>query len=271
MKKLLFVIFLCCWVCPVWAEADYAKIDQYAYEAPILTEANNLSQLVKYLVRPYKTDEEKARVILAWIVHNIDYDGYKANAINDDLNKTKKRNKELVIPLNNILETRIGVCGDIADLYKKMGELAGLTVTVIFGKARNEQTTLADFELGPDHAWNAVKIDDEWEFVDPTWAIGGEQPNILSDVEKNKDYKKIVKQRKKRHSDSKLPREGRVVNNEWFLTDKEEMIKTHFPFEEKWQLQKKKISKKEFLNLTDRKAYRVAKKELKQRKRGSVR
>ena len=62
-----------------FAAVNYSKIDTYAKRAPVLKNNGNLNRLVQYLVRPYQTDTEKARVLLAWIVYNIDYDGYKLN------------------------------------------------------------------------------------------------------------------------------------------------------------------------------------------------
>ena len=86
MKK-LWILLLCLFSINVMA-TDYSAIDQYAYDAPPLKTQNGLQKLVAYLVKPYKTDAEKARVLLAWIVHNINYDFDKAN----------KNNNTFVIP-----------------------------------------------------------------------------------------------------------------------------------------------------------------------------
>ena len=119
--------------------------------------------------------------------------------------------------------------------------------------------------------WNAVKINLTWEYVDPTWAMGGYDTNSMQRVEKKKEYEKMIKERSDRRSDVKQPREGRVVQDEWFLTDKDEMIKTHFPNDSRWQLQDKKVSKEEFLGLKDPKAYREARKELREKRRENIR
>ena len=269
MKKLLFAILLCCTCCSAWAAADYTSIDKYAYEAPPLQTSTGLSRLVRYLIRPYKTDEEKARVILAWIVHNIDYDEYKMNAIDDSLDRTKKKDKELYIDNSDILATRTGVCSDIAQLYQKMGTYAGLDVAIIKGKA-GKNMTYAELKGGAEHVWNAVRINRQWEYVDPTWAISGKDVKSFNDTSTRKDYKKEIRQRSQKASDAKMPREGRVVDNKWFLTDKDEMIKTHFPYDEKWQLQKKKMTEKDFLGL-DNKAYIAAQTEYEISKRKNIR
>ena len=128
MKKLIFILWLILLTCPALSAIDYRKIDAYAKDAPLLKNNNNLNRLVHYLVQPYKKDVEKARVLLAWIVYNIDYDGYKLNAGEDKLKDKRKQNRQFFIPDNDILETRLGVCGDIATLYKQMGQFAGLEI-----------------------------------------------------------------------------------------------------------------------------------------------
>ncbi len=269
MRKILLCLGIILWAFKVWA-VDYTAIDRYAYEAPPLRTKAGLSKLVRHLTSPYQTDTEKARVILAWIVHNIDYDDFKFRAIEDEVDRTKKKDRDLYIPQNDILETRMGVCKDIAQLYKKMLEMAGLSAVVIDGNAGHDMTYEQLKRGEKKHSWNAVKIDRKWEYVDPTWAMDGEGTESLGDISKKKEYKKIIKERKKKSSDVKLPREGRFINDHWFLTDKEEMIKTHFPDEERWQLQKKKLTQAEFLGLKG-KDLSLAKREYERSRRNNVR
>ena len=254
MKRIIFVLcfVFCIWPITTFGAIDYAQIDKYAKEAPWLKNNSNLDRLVKYLVQPYKKDVEKARVLLAWIVYNIDYDGYKLNAMEDAMKTSGKHNRQLFIPNNDILETRLGVCGDIATLYQKMGEIAGLTVSLITGRVRQEGEDVADFDVGPGHVWTAVKIDGLWQFVDPTFAIDGTSTIVMGDVDRKRQYERNIKQRTKRNASTKKPREGRVVDNRWFLINKHELIKTHFPDNERWQLLEKPLSKQEFLGLSDR-------------------
>ena len=133
-----------------------------------------------------------------------------------------------------------------------MGQFAGLEIALITGKTLQEGQDAQDFELGLGHMWTAVKIDGHWQFVDPTFAIAGENVEVLDDVARKREYQRIVKKRSKRTSSVKQPREDRYVDDTWFLTNKYEMIKTHFPDNENWQLLEKKVSKQEFLGLSDK-------------------
>ena len=88
MKKLCLILFLTFFCFNAFAK-NYRPIDSRAEQVPAQYE-KSLPELVNYLTEPYqKDDESKARVLLAWIVHHVDYDEYKA----DDI--TKFRHFEL--------------------------------------------------------------------------------------------------------------------------------------------------------------------------------
>ena len=272
MKKLLtlFMVLLCS--LPCWAKyANYARIDRYAKNAPMLKNNENLDKLVDYLVYPYTKDEERARVILAWIVYYIDYDEYVYNRI-EEYNDTKGRyfglKKHVEIPENDVLEIRAGVCEDIAKLYEKMGRMAGLDVEVVYGNI-SPGCTFDRLEKGScAHAWNVVKINDKWEYVDPTWAMGNARE--LGDADSLRVYSKALEKRKKGGRNYKARRD-RNVSEEWFLPDKEKMIKTHLADEERWQLQKKKITKAQFIGMheVDYKTEKKARERIQKRYRES--
>ncbi|MEM6725548.1 MAG: hypothetical protein AAF598_16020, partial [Bacteroidota bacterium] len=55
-------------------ENAFLAIDQYTTKSAPKATAQNLDQLVNHLVKPAKTDREKARSFFSWIAHNIAYD-----------------------------------------------------------------------------------------------------------------------------------------------------------------------------------------------------
>lgn len=265
MKFLFFLLVLFNFY-PCLAATDYALVDAYAKEMRPLKSVAELETLTKKLTRPFKTDAEKARAILAWIVFNIDYDVYRAAHdshadvevklnIQRDITTGKKyiadaevkdffKNKDTT---PQTLKTRLGICKDIARLYQKMGEYAKLEVTTISGFICEPSAEL------DGHMWNAVKIDGVWKYVDPTWAVQEKgsptvsQGRVFAQMRK-REYDQILTQRARWNSPTKYARENRLVGDEWFLTDEEKMIQTHFPLERRWQLQKNRIIFEDFLS-----------------------
>ena len=229
MKKILLALFLC-FVCFNASAKSYRLADSRAEKVPAKYE-ESLPTLVKYLTEPFaKSEEDKARVLMAWIVHHIDYDEYKSKQIM----KTSYKRHTQRVSTGDIFETRIGVCSDIASLYQRMAGLAGLDSVVVTGYAGYD-VTRRDMEESR-HAWNVVKINGEWEFVDPTWAIKGADTVAFQDVNSQAEHKREMKKRERNTYRTNKTRKNRHVDNRWFMTEPREMIKTHFPDDEKWQL-----------------------------------
>ena len=229
MKKLCLILLFCLLSFGALAK-NYNAVDSRAERVPANYE-KSLPDLVNYLIEPYKNDDEKkACVLLAWIVHHIDYDEYKA----DNINKTTYRRHPDRISTGDIFETRVGVCQDIASLYQRMAGLAGLDCVVVSGYAGHE-VTRRDMEK-QRHSWNVVKINDKWEFVDPTWAIRGANVTAFQDVDTRAAHAREIRKRERNTSQTNKTRKNRNVDDRWFMTKPKEMIKTHFPDDSKWQL-----------------------------------
>lgn len=255
MRKLFLFLFfvLSAWTC--YAAIDYSAIDSFAENAPPLRTTTGLPKLVQYLTKPYKTDAEKARVLLAWIVYNINYDNTKPTkadiAIILDVEENAKtgeltlKHGDLKIlheedTIQRTLQTRKGICKDIAHLYQHMCQLAGLEVETIGGYACDKTPDLHTSEA---HVWNAIKIDGSWYFIDPTWALQGR----IVYVNDARDAKRIQRQLQHAKNIDQIKGVRKAVNNDWFLLNKEQIIQTHFPFERRWQLQKRRVSFEDFL------------------------
>lgn len=65
--------------------------------------------------------------------------------------------------LDGVLDTGYAVCDGIAKTYSLLCNMAGVRCVRVVGSARTGGTMAA-------HAWNKVKIDEEWYIVDATWS-----------------------------------------------------------------------------------------------------
>ncbi len=214
----------------------YVQVDLYAKNAPEFD--GNLSKLVDYLIKPYKkNDELKARVLFAWMVYHLNYDQFKANNLNGETRDGKPR----YLNSGDAYKTRVGICGDFADLFVRMATRANLKAIRIDGVAGEKLTR----ETAPSakHAWNAVRIGKKWQLLDVTWAMAGDY-TIFEDMTKINDYKKAIRERRRHTSELTVP-ENRKLNNKWFLTPPEVMIETHFPNDVKWELLDEPITPRE--------------------------
>ena len=142
--------------------SKYADIDSYVLSCPTAT-AKDPDQLVSYLEKMADTDLEKARAIYVWLAENISYDA-------KSINKNKYGDNTAL----GVLKSRKAVCQGYAKLFELLGKKMGLNIQFVGGYSKNDvlqESWDFDGEEG-DHAWNMIKIDDEWRVFDATWGAG---------------------------------------------------------------------------------------------------
>jgi transglutaminase/protease-like cytokinesis protein 3 len=173
-----------------------------------------IQTLTLSLIESAKTDREKAKAIYDWITDNIAYDTVSffsgnisyAGDISEITYQTKK-----------------SVCQGYSELFKRMCDFADLECAVISGFSKGYGYSPGD-TIGnkSDHAWNAVKIDGQWQLIDSTWGAG------------HINYRNQF---------------VRKYNKHYFLTPPEYFIYDHLPENADWQLLDNKVSKQEFSNM----------------------
>lgn len=176
---------------------DFRSIDKHVRKTPVKLQTN-LPQLAAYLSEPAADELEKVRSIYVWITQNIQYD------------ETAYKNGNRRVNRNNadILRRRQAVCFGYASLFKAMCREVGLEAEVVSGYSKGTLTAKPDLEEA-DHAWNAVKIDNQWYLLDATW--GG------SLIDKNNNFLS-------------------VKGDAYFLSPPEEFVLSHLPNLPMWQL-----------------------------------
>lgn len=173
----------------------YTTIDEHAKN---LKFPGEISSLVDSLILNLNSDKEKSRAIYSWIAFHIDY----------DFIGLKDESKLKTDPLG-VISNGKSVCQGYANLFTKLAIEAGLESQVIVGWAKNGLKKIGEIDWeDSDHAWNVVKIDDQWQFIDVTWGSG---------YGKNRKF-------------------VRKFNDTYFLTPPEKMILNHYPQEEEWKL-----------------------------------
>ncbi|MFO0614660.1 MAG: transglutaminase domain-containing protein [Polyangiaceae bacterium] len=116
-----------------------------------------------------------------------------------------------------VFRTHVGVCAGYSNLFVAIAKAAGIEAVVVVGDAKG-----AGGEVdGRGHAWNAVKLEGAWYFVDTTWDAGSVG-----------DDRRFTKQ----------------FRTTYLFTPPEIFRADHFPRDEKWQLTTP-ISRGEFMRL----------------------
>ena len=175
-----------------------------------------MRRLAAYLTEPFEGDEAlQARAIYRWITDRIRYDtGAFFGGRQISANASPQE----------VLETRRALCGGYADLFTFLATEAGLEAVSITGHSKGYGFSPEEARrdgLDSNHAWNAVRIDGQWELLDATWGAGFIDDETRSFSKSFEDH--------------------------YFFTAPESFIYDHFPDESRWQLLDTPVSEEEYL------------------------
>ena len=122
--------------------------------------------------------------------------------------------------IKRTLRKKRGVCEDYSNLLQEMCHIVGIESNVIVGYGRTGESEIGKQPGRPNHAWNSVKINNEWYLMDITWASG----YVSSKTNKfHKDFRK-----------------------EYFLIKPKDFVKRHYPEDPGFQYLDEKVTKEAF-------------------------
>ncbi|MBN2681391.1 MAG: hypothetical protein JXR58_02675 [Bacteroidales bacterium] len=174
--------------------------------ANIPTKLNRkLDSLVNYLNQFADNDFERTYLYYTYIGEYIKYDLEKAKRVK------RKKVKSILAP-KELLSKKKGVCGDVAYLFQAMCEKSDVTSRVVFGYSSGKKIKLNIKKKRMNHAWNTVRINDNWYHIDATWGM-----KKYSDAKKDKPF----------------------VNYYFYLTPSDKFNKSHLSADPAFQLSNK--------------------------------
>ena len=224
MKQLLFIFsFL---ITTIVSAQDFSLVKEKVNSYPKFSEVENLTQQI---ANDFKTDEQQVQAAFFWLAHNIQYDldayyhpkqkriSFRYRNQQEKLEKLQAIKDGIV---NETLLTRKAICEGYAQTFAKICSILQIENEVIKGYIRNSSNDIANPKTNSNHAWNAVKLNDEWIYIDATWAAG---------IVNNNRWQPLF-------------------NAYYYNIPKEKYFKTHFPEKKLWQLRIGRMDKKKFYN-----------------------
>lgn len=228
--------------------------------APLLfqqpsTQTEVYNKLKDYIQKKARTDLDKAKMLASYVAGNYKRDGFTQKKLREASKNYQQADIRLI---NNFEETHIGTSFDFARLYQKLCKLVDLECVIIEGYASEDlskpikrsklkalESSLKTFSMLNDYqkqvyqsAWNGVKIKDKWILIDTylmvKYAIN-KGHSFDNERQMNRFLLKEAKINAKTHKNiSQLFKNA--VNETYFNTPPRTFIKTHYPYDENWQL-----------------------------------
>ena len=188
---------------------NYNRVDSLVKLTPDSIEYS-INKLANYLNSISTNEHEKVRSVYFWIINNIIYD-HTLHLIDTVLFYNKTENVLTIKDsdtVNAILQLKNVTCGYYAILFNELC----LKMHIVSYEKDGWVKTYRGFGY---HAWNIVKIYDEYFIIDATWGV---------DINK-------------------------YENEFYFLADPYKIIFTHLPDDSHYQLLSSKITVEQFYNL----------------------
>ena len=181
---------------------------------------SNTDQLISLINKDFTSPNEKARAVFTWVASNISYDislsesmnhaSMKAFSYKNEKEKEVKEKKFKMDLVNTAMSTKKAVCHGYAALVEYLYLKLGLETKIILGHLRTDPSEIGEMPNVLNHAWNVVKIEGKWQFVDTTLASG--------------------------YISSKTNLFTFHFNDGYFFTTPEKFFLNHYPIDEKWLL-----------------------------------
>lgn len=219
IKNILFVFILLngLFLSNIYAQ-KYDAVDEIVDRYP--KSLSSPDQLISLINKDFSRSDEKARAVFRWVATTISYDislseSMKYSSVNafsykTESEKVAKEKKFKMDLVNTTMSTKKTVCHGYAALVEHLYLKLGFEAKIILGNLRTNPSQIGELPNVLNHAWNVVKIDNKWEFVDATIAAG-----YVSGKSKlfKFDY-----------------------NDAYFFTSPERFFLNHYPSDEKWLL-----------------------------------
>ena len=156
---------------------------------------------------------ESAYLVYKWEFQNFQYDCYNFNRDQSKIDYTEE----------GTYSKGIGVCDGFSKNYVSMCNAMGVEAYRVVGYSKGAGYTPGVMPSQSDHAWNAIKIGNDYYLLDVTWGIG----SCNGDTYEAK------------------------LKDAYFCTNPQAFIRTHLPVEQQYQLISPTITLEEFVNMLD--------------------
>jgi transglutaminase/protease-like cytokinesis protein 3 len=204
---------------------DLSRVDQVLGGYP--ANFSSTEELALKITRDFSTDLEKTRAAYTWIAMNVAYDtkalgkpqkvrfSYRSQ---EELEAKKKQfRKDLAL---QTLNKRKALCEGYSTLFQDLCHQMNIACEIVPGVARRLISEIDRKNLASNHAWNAVKINGNWQLIDVTWAAGWV------------DYSKM--------------KFNKEFSSAYFASDPNEFAMKHLPDDKNWLLTEKIRSNTDF-------------------------
>ncbi|MCG8410262.1 MAG: hypothetical protein MI739_03150 [Bacteroidales bacterium] len=178
MRKIIYTLTAILLMSKLLFSQDYAKVDRIVQN--YARSFSSPDKLAKQINKDFTLPTEKARAIYTWIALHIKYDiealrrpQKRTSFSYRTLEEKAQKEREIMEGIaKQTLKKKKAVCQGYSSLYKLLCDLSSIECEIITGFAKINKRDIGRLPRGSNHAWNAVRINNEWKLIDVTWGAG---------------------------------------------------------------------------------------------------
>ncbi|CAL2075607.1 transglutaminase domain-containing protein [Tenacibaculum sp. 190524A05c] len=223
MRIIIFTFFISL----ISFSQDFSEINSKTEKYPKLLTAEILADNIK---KDFSKKEDQIKALYSWLTANIRYDLEEFYNPNRETKVTfryqslEERDQKIKAikdkTVRETLSSRKAVCEGYAQTFSKVCTLLDIENEVVEGYVRSSSNRIGRPLQGPNHSWNAVKLNNKWIYIDATWGAGSEYNG----------------------------RWIRKFNSYYYNIPKSKYFLTHLPEDSLWKLRVGRIEKEDFYN-----------------------
>ncbi|MFY0629980.1 MAG: hypothetical protein JXR05_06330 [Flavobacteriaceae bacterium] len=211
MKKITLLLILL----SLNATSQSKKLKEVDKIIDSYSKTTSIEALAKKIDHDFKSDIEKTRAVFSWVASNVRYKtknpyeitSPKVYVVTDENDLKRRLQEEDRKIISKVFNSKRAVCKGYALLFKELCDLLKIENEIILGYIKNSPNQIDFIPKQKNHAWNAVKINDQWIFIDVTYGAGYATNNVWR----------------------------QKFNSNYFNIDKEVIKNTHYAKEPFWQ------------------------------------
>jgi hypothetical protein len=139
---------------------DYSRADQRAAAATAAIEKSPVA-LGKFLGEGLTDPREKLRAVYQWMALRMNYDS-----------AAYRTGVQITQTAQQALDARMSSCDGFSTLFADLAKHAGIEVQTVLGYVKDGFHQQGEAFKDTNHAWNAVRLDNQWYLIDSTWGAG---------------------------------------------------------------------------------------------------
>jgi hypothetical protein len=211
MKRIVYIMF---WFVTFAPAAGYSYAQDYRYIDSVMRicpprQTRSAENIAKYINDKFKSENDRLRAAYSWVAQHISYDVGKMYT------GVKYQHESEVV--TQVLNSRKTICFGYVVTLKAIADNLGIKIVVVQGYTKQN----GKIDAIP-HSWCAVKYNDNWSLIDPTWSAGYLSSGVF--------HKKF--------------------NDKWYLVQPEAIITSHISFDPVWQFSYFPVNGSEFASGT---------------------